>query len=104
MENAKLEERFKYFRERAKRVWLQDLIDEGVDTAISFSEFAPEFEVVLAYEGDTPGYPKGFIAVNDNEYSLIIGNQEYTAATQEDLIGLERTLFEWMASEEMIRT
>lgn len=102
MTTAKIEERFKVFQAGAKKVCLQDLIDKGVDTAISFSECAPEFEVVLAYEGDTPGYPKGFIAVEDNEYYLIIGNEQYTATTQEELVSLERTLFDWMASEEMI--
>ena len=100
--SEKIDQRFKQFREDAKRLWLQDLIDEGIDTAISFAEVVPEFEVVLAYYGDTPNYPKGFIAVEGDGYYLLIGNQEYSAANQEELVQLERELFDWMLGEEMI--
>jgi hypothetical protein len=94
--------RFNKFRENAERVWLQDLIDKGVDTAISYAEIVQEFEVVIAYYGDTPGYPKGFIAVEGEGFYLVIGNQEYTASNSEELIFLERELFDWMLGEEMI--
>lgn len=95
------EKRFRIFRAQKDTFVLADLVAQGNAGAQSFAENQGT-ERVLGYIGDDEDLgPQGFIAL-DKQYWLMIGNCEWTADNEDELIALERELFDWMISEEMI--
>lgn len=93
--------RFRIFRAQRREFVLADLVAEGNEPARSFQENGAPERVLGYYGDDELTGPHGFIGL-DQEYWLILGNCEWTADNEDDLITLEKELFDWMCGEEYI--
>jgi|AntDeeMinimDraft_5_1070356.scaffolds.fasta_scaffold23788_2 hypothetical protein len=95
------EKRFRIFQAQKRTFLLADLVSQGNAAAECFADNQGT-ERVVGYIGDDEDLgPQGLIAL-DQQYWLMIGNCEWTADNEDDLIALERELFDWMIGEEMI--
>jgi hypothetical protein len=92
------EEKFRRFQKSARLYSLEELIEMGVDAAVSFAESGvSEDAEVYAYVTDN-GVPDLFIEKQGDQAVLEIANTAETAPI-EGIERLERILFEWGQGE-----